>query len=315
MRKRDYALYNLIQDNEWFFFFKTLPALVHFVVGNVDFWRHAGRPPKRASDILTCLLVWQRFPNMAVRSAHSFLLFLKKASILSVQVPCFKTLCNYQANPRMRYYLDRCIEESSKPLRVIEHDFATDMTGVRTNTFSSWYSLRCGKELMKRDHIATHISTGVISNIVTCVDVCVKKGNDNVIFRNHVRETAKNFSINEWSGDGTYQCRENCTTIAEAGGVPFFKLKKGITKKPKGHPAWKDMINRKETNPTAYDQSYHKRSNVESDNHAKHAKLGDKVRCKLDTAMEQEEHLKWINYNLLVLNRASLEWGIKPHFD
>lgn len=313
--KRDFALYDSIQQNEWFFFFETLPALVHYVAGNVSFWRNVGRPPEDADDILTCLLVWQRFPNMAARSAHSFLLFLRAIHVIHVKVPCFKTLTNYQANERMRYYLNRCIEESSKPLSIIEHDFATDMTGVRTNRFSSWYSLRCDKKIRKRDHIATHITTGVKSNIVTAVDVCVKKGMDNVIFRKHVRETAKNFSIDEWSGDGMYQCRENCTEVVEAGGLPFFKLKKGITKKPKGHPAWKDMIVRSEADKASYDKSYHKRSNVESDNHSKHSKLGDHVRSKLVTAMEQEEHLKWVNYNILVLNRASLEWGIKPHFD
>ena len=315
MEKRDYALYNAIQKNEWFFFFKTLPALVHYVAGNVSFWRHIGRPPEDADDILTCLLIWQRFPNLAVRSAHSFLLFLKAIHLIHVKVPCFKTLTNYQANERMRYYLDLCIEESSKPLSILEHDFATDMTGVRTNTFSSWYSLRCNKQINKRDHIASHITTGVRSNIVTCVDVCVKKGMDNVIFRKHVKETAKNFSVQEWSGDGTYQSRENCTAVREAHGVPFFKLKKGITKKPKGHPAWKDMLERNEKDKEAYDRSYHKRSNVESTNHAKKARLGNNVRSKLDTAREQEEHLKWINHNLLVLNRAQLEWGIKPHFD
>lgn len=313
--ERDFALYDLIQENEWFFFFETLPALVHYIVGNVDFWRHIGRPPKRASDILTCLLIWQRFPNMSVRNARSFLLFLCSFRIIDVEIPSYKTLTNYQANPRLRYYLDRFIEESSKPLSIIEHDFATDMTGVRTNNFSSWYSLRCGKKMRKRDHIATHISTGVKSNIVTCVNVCVKKGKDNVIFREHVEKTARNFKINEWSGDGMYQCRENCTSVSEVGGKPFFKLKKNITKKPKGHPAWKDMVLRRERDGESYDKSYHKRSNVESDNHSKHAKLGDSVRSKLDTAMEHEEHLKWVDYNLLILNRASLEWGVKPHFD
>jgi transposase len=313
--KRDFALYDLVQENEWFFFFETLPALVHYVAGNVSFWRHVGRPPKDADDILTCLIIWQRFPSLSVRSARGFLLFLRALHVINVKVPCFKTLTNYQANERMRYYLDRCIEESSIPLRVIEHDFATDMTGVRTNRFSSWYSLRCGKQVRKRDHMATHITTGVKSNIVTCVDVCVKKGRDNIIFREHVRETAQNFDVHEWSGDGTYQCRKNCTAVEEVNGIPFFKLKKGITKKPKGHQAWKDMVLRREKDSEAYDKSYHKRSNVESTNHAKEARLGNSVRSKLDTAREQEEHLKWISHNLLVLNRASLEWGIKPHFD
>jgi len=35
----------------------------------------------------------------------------------------------------------------------------------------------------------------------------------------------------------------------KAGGIPRFHLKKGITKKPKGHPAWKRMLSFAEQNP------------------------------------------------------------------
>lgn len=312
--KRDEALYNIIQENEWFFFFETLPELIHAVVGNSDLWLNRGRPTKRLSDILTCLAIWQRFPNLSVRSAKGFLEFLKHHNVIDVKIPCFKTLCNYQANERVRYYLNRLIEVSSKPLNIIETCFATDMNGVRTNNFTSWFSIRTGKTIEKRDHIATHITTGIKSNIVTAVDVCVKSGNDNKIFRKHVGRTAANFKIKEHSGDGKYLCRENCTAVTQVGGKPYFRIRKDVTKKPKGHPAWKYMIGEAKKNEEEYNKHYHKRSNVESTNHSKKARLGSCVKSKLDTAREQEEHMKWVNYNVLVLNRALFEWDIEPNF-
>jgi len=312
--KRDEALYNTVQENEWFFFFNTLPELIYAVAGNSDLWLNRGRPPKHLSDILTCLAIWQRFPNLSVRSAKGLLEFLKYKGVIDIEIPCFKTLCNYQANERIKYYLNRLIEVSSKPLNVIETCFATDMNGVRTNNFTSWFSIRTGKRIRKRDHLASHITTGVISNIVTAVDSCVKKGRDNEILREHVEETAHNFKIEEWSGDGAYQCRENCTAIEEAGGKPYFKLQKNVRSLAKGHPMWKWMVYEKMKHPGRYKKKYHKRSNVESTNHSKKARLGSCVKSKLDTAREQEEHIKWVDYNLLVLNRALYEWDIEPNF-
>lgn len=311
---RDEALYNLIQENEWFFFFEHLPKLVHSVVGNVDFWLKVGRKPVKSTDVLTCLLIWSRFPQMSARSAKGFLDFLVCRKIIRVEVPCFKTLCNYQANGRLRYYLNQLVEKSSKPLKIIETCFATDMNGVRTNTFSSWYSLRTGKKIRKRDHLASHITTGVKSNIVTAVDVCIEKGKDNKIMRNHVDKTAANFTIEEWSGDGMYWAKANCEKVAEVGGKPYFKPKESWSGKARGCMIWKKMNLEFKQNPEEVGKHYHKRSNVESTNASKKRRLGSWVRSKLDTAREQEEHMKWINYNLLVLNRAFYEWEIEPSF-
>ena len=311
---RDESLYNLIQENEWFFFFRTLPELIHSVSGNSDLWLKKGRPPKKLSHMLTCLAIWQRFPNLSVRSAKGFLEFLKFYGIIDVDIPCFKTLCNYQANERIKYYLDRLIETSSKPLNAIETCFSTDMTGIRTNNFSSWFSIRTGKRVRKRDHLSSHITTGVISNIVTAVDSCVKKGMDNEIMREHVDRTAKNFKIDEWSGDSMYWAKENCNKVVEAGGKPYFKPKKSWSGKSRGCMAWKNMNLEFKENSEEAGKHYHKRSNSESTNHSKKTRIGSCVKSKLNTAKEQEDHIKWVDYNLLVLNRALYEWDIEPNF-
>jgi hypothetical protein len=235
--------------------------------------------------------------------------------IINSTVPCFKTLCNYRAEPIIGNILNELITESSKPLSVIEHDFATDMTGIKTKLFSSWFSLRCKKRIRKRDHLKAHISIGTKSLIVTAINVERKRGKDNIIMRNHVDKTAENFKIGEWSGDGMYWSKENCKKVSEKGGKPFFKCKIGKTGwngKQSGVPSWREMNSLSKENSEEYDKHYHKRSKVESANMSKKMLHGDKVYSKLKSARENEETLRWVNHNINVLNRAMYQWKINP---
>ena len=298
---RDEVLYNKIQENEFLNFFEFVRYLTNSVCKNA-----------KMKSCISCLLIWHKFPNLSVRRARSFLLFLKKLKTINLNIPCFKTLCNYRAEPIIGNLLDELIAESSKPLAKIEHDFATDATGIRTKLFSSWYSIRCKKEIRKRDHLTIHITTGVKSNIVTALNVEVKSGNDNEIFREHVDKTAKIFSVDEFSGDGKYWCKSNCQKVIEVGAKPYFKVWKNWAGKSRGCMAWKKMNLEFQNNPEEYGKHYHKRSNVESTNMSKKMLHGDKVYSRLKSARVNEETLRWINHNIGVLNRAIYEWKINP---
>jgi hypothetical protein len=301
---RNEVLYNTIQENEFQNFFEFVRYLTNCVCNS-----------KKMKVYVSCLLIWHKFPNLSARRAKSFLLFLKQFKIISVDIPCFKTLCNYRAEPIIGKLLDDLITESSKPFAEIEKDFATDMTGIKTKLFSSWFSLRCKKRIKKRDHLNAHISIGTKSLIVTAINIENKQGKDNIIMRKHVDKTAENFKIEEWSGDGMYWTKENCRKISEKGGKPYFKCKTGKTKwngKQNGIPAWKEMNQESLENKEEYDKHYHKRSKIESANHSKKILFGEKVYSKLKSARENEETLRWINYNINILNRAKYEWKINP---
>ncbi|MBA3065262.1 hypothetical protein FP828_02080 [bacterium] len=300
---RDEKLYNKIQETEFLNFFEFVRHLTNYVC--------KGRKMK---SIITCLLITHKFPNFSLRRARGFLLLLKRFRIINSDIPCFKTLCNYRAEPIIGNLLDKLIEESSKPLAKIEQDFATDATGIRTNLFSSWYSIRCQKEIKKRDHLTIHITTGVKSNVVTALNVEIKSGNDNKIFREHVDKTSENFKINEWSGDGRYWCKDNCKKVNEVGGTPYFKVWKNWSGKSRGCMIWKIMNQKSRDNPEEYGKHYHKRSNVESTNHSKKALHGNAVYSRQKSPRINEETLRWINHNINVLNRAKYEWKINPKF-
>jgi transposase len=300
---RDEVLYNEIQETEFLNFFEFARYLTNYVC--------KGRKMK---SMINCLIIVHKFPNLSLRRGRGFLLLLKKFGIISVDIPCFKTLSNYRENTYLQIILDRLIEESSKPLSVIEHDFATDATGIRTNLFSSWYSLRCKKEIKKRDHLTIHITTGVKSNTITALNVEAKSGKDNEIFREHVDKTAKNFDANEFSGDGRYWCKENCRKVVEVGAKPYFKVHKNYAGRSRGRFHWKEMNLEFEKNPVEYEKHYHKRSNVESTNMSKKMLHGNKVYSRLTSSRINEETFRWLNHNINVLNRAKHQWNINPKF-
>ena len=299
---RDEILYNEIQETEFLNFFDFLKYLSLKVCKG------------KMRNYIVSLLIWHKFPNLSTRRARSLLLFLSKFKIINVKIPCFKTLSNYRENNSLQIILEKLIEESSKPLSVIEHDFATDATGIKTKLFSSWYSIRCQKEIKKRDHLTVHITTGVKSNIVTALNVENKSGKDNEIFREHVDKTIKNFYADEFSGDGRYWCKDNCKKVVEVGAKPYFKVWKNWSGKSRGCMPWKFMNLESKKNPEEYGKHYHKRSNVESTNMSKKMLHGEKVYSRLPSARINEETLRWINYNINVLNRAKHEWNIMPKF-
>ncbi len=300
---RDEVLYNKIQETEFLNFFEFMRFLTNYVCKG-----------KRMKSMIQCLLIWRKFPNLSTRRARGFLLLLKKFGIITFDIPCFKTLSNYNENNSLQIILEKLIEESSKPLSVIEHDFATDATGIRTKLFSTWYSLRCKKEIKKRDHLTIHITTGVKSNTVTALNVGIKSGRDNYIFREHVDKTARNFKCNEFSGDGKYWCKVNCKKVHEVGAKSYFKVWKNWSGRSRGGFHWKEMNLEFKNNPEEYGKHYHKRSNVESTNMSKKMIHGDKVYSRLQSARINEETLRWINHNINVLNRAKHEWKINPKF-
>ncbi len=303
---RDEALYNEVQESEFLHFFDYVRYLANYVCRG-----------KKMRAIIQCLLIWRKFPNLSVRRARGFLLLLKKFGIISFYIPCFKTLANYNESNSLQDVLEKLMEESSKPLSVIEHDFATDMTGIRTTLFSSWFSLRAKKRIQRRDHLRDHISVGIKSMIVPAADIRMKEGGDNIIMRNHVDKVTEEFVINDWMGDAKYWCKENCKKVSEKGGHPYFKCKEGKTGwngKQDGYPSWKEMNVESEEHPRRYKRHYRYRVKVECTIHSKKALHGDKVYSKLPSARANEETLRWINHNINVLNRARIEWDINPKF-
>jgi hypothetical protein len=303
---RDESIYNEVQESEFLNFFEFVRHLTNYVCKG-----------KKMKSIIQCLVIWRKFPNLSVRRARGLLLLLKKFEMIDAKIPCFKTLSNYNEKNSLQLILEKLLEESSKPLAIIENDFATDMTGIRTTLFSSWFSLRAKKDIKRRDHVRTHLTTGIKSMTVPAVDVLMNEGKDNILMRNHVDKVAEDFKINDWLGDTKYWSKENCRKVSSKGGTPYFKCKIGKTAwngNQSGVPSWKEMNETSNEHPRIYKRHYRKRVKVECTIHSKKSIHGDKIYSRLPSARTNEETLRWVNHNINVLNRAHIEWKIKPKF-
>jgi len=309
---RDESLYNLIQENEVMLFLRHLPLAAWWVAGNKSLWRGRGRPPKNLYDIIVCLTVRKYF-NFSLRRGMGLLRLFRVLGVIDAQIPCFKTLDNYQRSDEIRPYLDEVLKLTTEPLKCIEIFFATDTTGTASTCYFSWFDIRT-KEGKKRDHIMAHVTVGTKLKAAVALDARTDRGGHNEILRKHVEEIAKSFEVGEWSGDRAYLSRENCNAVAKTGAEPWFKLKSNTTARSKGSPAWRRMVLEFRRNPEAAERKYHRRSAVESAISAKKRKFGSFVRAKDDTSKENEETLGWVGYNFSILCRAVHEFGLKPHF-
>jgi transposase len=310
---RDESLYNLIQENEVMLFLRYLPLAAWRVTGNKSLWRGTGRPPKNLYDIIVCLAVRKYF-NLSLRRGMGLLKLFRALGVIDAQIPCFKTLDNYQRSDEIRPYLDEVLKLTTEPLQSLEHFFATDTTGIASTCYSSWFDIRTRKEGKKRDYIMAHVTVGTKLKAAVALDTRAGHGGHNEILKDHIKEVAKSFKVEEWSGDQAYLSRENCNAVAAVGGEPWFKPKSNTTARTSGSPAWRRMVLEFRQNPEAAEQKYHRRSVVESTMSAKKRKFGSFVRARENTSKENEETLSWVGYNFSVLCRAIHEFGLKPHF-
>jgi hypothetical protein len=311
--KKNEPIYNLMQENELFIFLKYMPLAALFVCKNKNLWKGEGRPPCNLYDILVCLSIKKYF-GKSLRRSMGIIRFTAKAAHISVDIPCFKTLANYLNNSSIKPYLAQMIEITSKPLSKLERYFATDTTGESTSTSSTWFNIRSGKHVKKKDHITVHVTTGTLLNIVTAVTVNAYSGEDNIVFRKHNKATSQNFNVDEHSGDSAYLCKENCEEVESVGGMPFFRPKSCTRVKSRGSYPWMRMMLYYYEHPIKAKRSYNRRLNVEATIHAKKTKFGSSVRSKNDTAKENESTIQWVDYNFSVLSRAYYQHDIEPYF-
>jgi transposase len=153
---------------------------------------------------------------------------------------------------------------------------------------------------------------GVKTNVVTAVEIQGRSAQDAPILPALLDATAKNFKIEEVSGDKAYSSIDNVERIAAKGAVPFIAFKAGHT--GKGGGMWEKMFHFFSFKQDEFLAHYHKRSNVESTFSMVKAKFGDAVRSKTDVAMRNEALCKFVCHNIACLISAIYELGITPTF-
>jgi hypothetical protein len=140
-------------------------------------------------------------------------------------VPHFSSIFNHLDNEEMTPVLRELIERSSLPLTAIEHNFAADSTGFTTSRFHKWFDHKYGKMRQVHDWVKAHMMVGVVTQIVTAVEIHERHRDDSPLLPALLDSTAKNFQVSEVTADRQYASEMNFQAISARGATAYIPLR------------------------------------------------------------------------------------------
>lgn len=307
--------YNLAQTNEKAKFQELLYDLTRDVE-DMPRMSVAGRKRLPLSDMIFCAA----FKTYSLFSARRFISDLREANRRGFisRTPHFNSIFNYLELPEMTAQLKELIALSSLPLKAIETDFATDSSGFTTGRYVRWFDVKYGNTEDWHDWVKLHLMCGVMTNIVTGVEVSERHAGDSPYFKPLVEQTAKSgFQIKEVSADKGYDSFSNRCLVLVRGGIPYIPFREGEKNKPnleyKGE-LWRRMYHFYKFNAAEFARHYHKRSNSESTFSMIKAKFNERIRSQGKTAQINEVLCKVLCHNLCCVVQSVYELGIEADF-
>jgi transposase len=283
-----------------------------------------GRPRLPLSD-MTYAAVAKVYSGLSARRFDSGIRAGKERGLTETD-PHFNTVLRYLRDPAITPALEQLVTLSALPLTGVEQDFAMDSTGFSTCTYVRWHDHKWGKEQKKQGWIKLHATTGVVTNIITAVQVTPKERHDSPFFRPLLDTTAQMFPIREVSADKAYSSKANAQAVADIGATPFIPFKSSsigvlgpqsslfhVTNTPPGPKAsaWTRMYHLFLYNSDTFQTHYHKRSNVEATFSMVKRKFGGSLRSKSEVGQHNEVLCKVIAHNLCVVISAVYELGLE----
>ena len=237
---------------------------------------------------------------------------------LMAKAPSYNSGYRYLESPALTPILKVMIEESATPLKAIETKFAVDSSGFSTSVYSRWFDEKYGKVKTEQQWVTAHLMTGVLTNVVTSVEVTHAKGQDAPHFPGLVDTTARMFRIDEVTADKAYSSRRNLRAVNRYGGIAYIPFKDRTTGLG-GHsrpydPLWHRLWAYYMYNRQSFLEHYHKRSLSETTFSMLKRKFGGNVRSKTAVAQENEVLCKVLCHNICVLIASTFELGLEPQF-
>ncbi len=307
-RGRNWSAYNAAQTNEQKHFAVLLRELCDTVPQPPQ---NMGRPRLPLSDILFGIGL-KVYSTVSGRRAMTDIRDARIKGLLE-RAPSFTSIFRYMESPDLAPLLRSLIEQSALPLRSVESDFAVDSSGFSSSVYNRWFDHKWGRTIKEVQWVKAHLMCGVKTNIVTAAEVTVTAGNDSPYLAPFVETTARNFDINEVSGDKAYLSKKNLRAVAAVGGtayIPFKTNSVASNPKQKFDALWDQAYHFYNLNRAEFLAHYHKRSNVESTFSMIKAKFGGAVRSKTAIAQVNEVLTKILCHNVCVVIRSMYELGI-----
>ena len=281
----------------------------------------AGRPRLSLPDVLfgICLKVYS---TVSGRRAMTDLRDAQSRGLMG-KAPSFASMFRYLDKPEMTPLLKSLIERSAQPLSAIETDMAVDSSGFSSSVYNRWFDHKWGRERKAAKWVKAHIICGAQTNIVVSAEVKMGNSADSPQLPGLVNTAALSFNVQEVSADKAYSGRRNLAAIEAHNATPFIPFKDNTVPPlkaqdgqilPMDSTIWSRAFHFFAFNREAFNQHYHKRSNVETVFHMVKAKFGGFVRAKTPTAQVNEVLAKILCHNICVLIQSFYELGITPSF-
>lgn len=124
------------------------------------------------------------------------------------KAPCYNSVFNALENPDLTPILRALVEESARPVRDIETDFAVDSTGFSSSVYRRWFDAKYGRVHSMSEYVKAHAMVGVKTNVVTSVEVTPGNINDYHLLAPLLASTARRFDVARLSADKGYSRAE-----------------------------------------------------------------------------------------------------------
>jgi transposase len=308
--KQLWPQYNAAQTNEQDHFQALLAELCSNIVDNRPRHLKGGRPRLPLADALFAVV----FKVYSTVSSRRFMCDLQDAHERGhiSRLPHYNSIPNYLEDEAATPILRNLLTWSALPLAALERTFVPDSSGFSTCKFDRWYDAKYGRMHQEHSWIKAHIMCGVLTNVVTAVEIQGKDTADNTQLPALVKTTALDFQIDEVPADKAYGTIENYDAIAAIGATPYIAFKSSATGWSGG--LWQRMFLVFSLEKDDFLRHYHQRSNVESTFSMVKRKFGDSVRSKTDVAMKNEVLCKFVAHNICCVIQSMYEFEIEPNF-
>jgi transposase len=309
---RDWHAYNAAQINEKTLFVLLLSQLCAGVTQPLHTF---GRPAIALRDVLFAMVL-KVYNKTTCRQCIPDLEDAQRRRQIS-KAPMPSTILKYLEMKSTTRLLRQLIIESSLPLCEIETVFAIDSTGLSTSEFVRWVDHRNGKAEVrdKRLWIKLHVMCGVLTNIITAVEISGPSAGDSPYFKALLLTTLRHFRVKEVSCDKAYSALKNLLLAWENKCLPFIPFKSNAKPEHRRRDhLWTRLYHFYSLNSDWFEKHYHKRSNVESTFSMIKRRFESHVRSKTKTARVNEALCKILCHNLCVIIHSMYERGVEPDF-
>lgn len=307
--KQDWPAYEAAQTNEKAEFLQLLSDLCSMIV-EPGRKRGRGRPSASLADqvFAACYKVYSGF------SGRRFTTDLRDAADKGHvgEAISYSGIARFLEDEESFALLRSLVIQTALPLKGLETKFAADSSGFSACKFDRWYDAKYGRMHAEHTWVKVHIMTGVLTNVVTAVEIGHKDASDSPMFPPLVKATATGFKIEEASADKAYGTYDNYDALEAIGATPYIAFKINATEGKGG--LWAKMYHTFCLQKDEFLKHYHQRSNVESTFSMVKRKFGDSVRSKTDIAMKNEVLAKLICHNICCVIQSAYEFSVEPIF-